>query len=751
MKMRTRTTILTGALLLVFSGAAGAQQDNAAAAQAPVATPTKTDITPFTPKLGQVDFGFRANDITGDAARFQRFRDLREGGYVDQFKLKKDGETWLFKASANNVGYRDQRYTANFEDFGKLRINFDWNQIPLWISDTTATMYKDNGSGVLSIDDSIQKSIQDATAVGTAARDAALTAALNTSATPYELRSRRNTGLMNLRYSANQITDIKFDLKTSQRTGYNLMSFGFGTSPGLLPAVEFNVPMDDRTTDVKGAVEFANQRGLLALAWNASWFENNRPTVTFDNPMRVTDISGGASKGLTPMWPTNHQYTYSVTGGYKLPAHSRATAMISFGQNDQNADLVAPTVNTALFSTMPALERPTAEAKADTLAMVYNLSSRPNNYLSLDARYRYYDYSNKTMPFETTPLVGDWSLGTGLIENEPASIKRETVDLDGTISAHKYLSLNFGYSRENADRTFRIYEKTAEDAFRFMIDSVGNQYVTFRTKYEHSRREGSHFDAALLDEVGEQSETRHYDVANRKRDRVTGIVTLTPVSYLQVNGSVGTGKDRYDETGFGLLSNDTRNWSLGANLVPNAKVDLGFEYGYEKITSQQYSRTANPLSATDVTFNDPTRDWWLDQGDKVKTITASADFLKCIPKTDVRFLYTLSDGNSDYVYAMKPDQKVFTTVPLTQLTPLKNWLTDARADLQYFVRPNVAFGVVYAYEEYRIEDFSLNPNVLNALNPVNASNGAFASSIYSGYVYRPYKAHTAWVRMTYLW
>ena len=745
--MRTRTLTLTGALLLVFAGAARAQQDTAA--QTAAAGP-KNDVSTFTPKLGQIDFGYRGNDVNGDAARYQRFRDLRDGGYVDQFKLKKDSDTWLFKATANNVGYRDQRYTASFEDFGRVRVNFDWNQIPLWISDATATMYKDNGNGVLTIDDGIQQALQTATALGNPARDAALNTALKT-AVPYDLRSRRNTGLLNFRYTANRVTDVKLDLKSSQRSGYNLMSFGFGTSPGLLPAVEFNVPMDDRTTDLKGSVEFANQRGLLAVGWNGSWFENNRPTVQFDNPFRATDISGGASSGLTPMWPTNHQINYTVTGAYNMPAHTRASAFISFGQTDQNADLVAPTVNTALFGTMPKLERSTAEAKADTVAMVYNLSSRPNNYVSFDARYRYYDYSNKTAPFETTPLVGDWSLGSGLIENEPASIKRETFDADASVSAHKYLTLNFGFTREAADRTFRIYEKTDENVYRVSFDSVGNQYVTFRTKYEHAVREGSQFDAELLTEVGEQPTTRHYDVANRKRDRVTAIVTVIPVSYFQVNGSVGTGKDRYDETGFGLLSNDTHNWSLGADIVPSDRVNLGFEYGYEKITSQQYSRTANPLSATDVTFNDPTRDWWLDQGDKVKTIVASADFLKCIQKTDVRLSYTLSDGNSDYVYAMKPEQKVFTTIPLTQLTALKNWLTDTRVDVKYYVRPNLAFGGIYAYEEYRIEDFSLTPTVLNSLAPVNASNGLFASSIYSGYVYRPYKANTFWLRMTYLW
>ena len=547
--MRTRTAILTGALLLVLAGAARAQQNATAAAPQPTGAVSATDTTAFTPKFGRVDFGYRGNDVTGDAARFQRYRDLRDGGYVDQFRFTKDRETWIFDASANNVGYRDQSYRAGFENFGTLRATVSWTQVPLWISDSTATLYKDNGNGVLTIDDAVQSAIQ-ATGTNTTARDQALTAAL-TGAVPYDLKSRRNVGLVNLTYAANRATDVKFDLRHSARTGDNLMSFGFGTSPGLLPAVEFNVPMDDRTTDLKGTVEFANDKGLVALSYGASWFENNRPTVMFDNPMRVTDISAGASKGLTPLWPSNQMFSYNVTGGYRLPGHSRATASIVFAQTHQNADLVAPTVNTALFSTMPALERTTTEGKANTLGMVYGFSSRPSQYVSFEARYRYFDYANKTVPFETTPLIGDWSVGTGLIETEPASIKRETIDLDGTLSPIPYLDVRLGYTREDADRTFRIFEKTAEDSYRVMVDSIGNPYISLRTKYEHATREGSHVDEALLEEVGEQPETRHYDVANRTRDRVSGLVSVTPVPYLEVNASVGTGNDKYKDTGFG--------------------------------------------------------------------------------------------------------------------------------------------------------------------------------------------------------
>ena len=117
--MRTRTAILTGALLLVFSGAARAQQQpSTAPSTTPTATAVPAPTTPFSPKLGTVDFGFRADSTSGDRSRYQRFRDLRQGAYVDRFKFDKETEDWVFDARANNVGYYDQRYSASYQNIG---------------------------------------------------------------------------------------------------------------------------------------------------------------------------------------------------------------------------------------------------------------------------------------------------------------------------------------------------------------------------------------------------------------------------------------------------------------------------------------------------------------------------------------------------------------------------------------------------------------------------------------------------------
>jgi MtrB/PioB family decaheme-associated outer membrane protein len=411
-------------------------------------------------------------------------------------------------------------------------------------------------------------------------------------------------------------------------------------------------------------------------------------------------------------------------------------AAVSYGTWDQNQPLLPNTSNSALVSS--PLERPTAEAKANVTSGLLGFSSRPFRDVYFTARYRYYDYANKTAEFSNIATVADYANGV-LEQSEPASIKRQTFDLDGSYSPFKYLGFNAGYTREADDRTFRVIPNAIEDTFRVSADSTGNQYVTARLKYEYAKRTGDANEQALPD--SEQPLMRQYDVANRDRDRVTLLLTVTPVSMFDVNGSVFTGHDKYPDTYFGLRDFKNDGYTIGADFVPNPKVSAGVNYGREKNNAFQWSRTANPLSATDVTFLDPRRDWNLRTIDTVNTWSVYADCLKLIAKTEIRLSYDVSDGNSNQNYAATANATIPT--PTQYLLQPKNKIQVAKLDGKYYIRPNVALGAAIWYEEYSVQDFAFDPATL--------APQALPFGLYTGYTYAPYKATTGFVRMTYLW
>lgn len=735
--MRTRTMILIGALLVTSASYAQAQDAK------PVSAQPQQAVSSFTPQFGNVDFGYRGTSFTGDEARYNRYRDLRDGGYVDRFRFAKENQTVAFHAEANNVGYRDQRYYADVQSIGKVRATFEFNSNPLY-QVQARSYFTGAGTGTLTINDAAQTAIQ----TSPTNAESALAAYGNN----YNIESRRDNANLNMIYTAARDVDVKVQVRNTNRTGSNLQDFGFGSSPGNMMVLDMPVPVDDRTTDLRTRLEWANQRGLLAVGYDASWYDQHNAAFTFDNPQRVSDsATAGPAFGRAALMPSNSMNTFSVNGAYALPKHSKASAAISYGVMDQNESLLPLTTNTALAG-LPALPRASAEAKVDVVSTALGFNSRPTRDLWLNAKFRYYDYRNKTESFTTVVVPGDYGIGVSET-SEPTAFDRTSFDLDASYSALKYLDVGGGYSYEgyanhlaNETEQGRIYKSTGENIFRLTANSTGSQYLSARVKYERGSRTSNGFDPEILAEIGEQPGIRHYDIAPRDRNRVTGTFVVTPRPVFDVNASIFYGHDEYPETTYGLQDNKNNGYSIGFDIVPNAIVNFGLNYGREKYDTLQASRTSNP--APDPTFTDPRRDWTNTINDKVNTLSMDLNLVKAIKRTDIRVGYDISDGNTNYAYGLVPNTTL--TAPVQYTTQPTNRLDVGKVDVQYFIRANLALGGAYWYEQWKVQDFALDPAIIDALIVRNPTSNAL-TGFYTGYSNAPYKANTFFLRMRYLW
>src|SRR5262249_37584524 len=130
--------------------------------------------------------------------------------------------------------------------------------------------------------------------------------------------------------------------------------------------------------------------------------------------------------------------------------------------------------------------------------------------------------------------------------------------------------------------------------------------------------------------------------------------------------------------------------------------------------------------------------------DKVHTANASIDLLKVIPRTEIKVAYDYSRAKSTYVYGLAPNTTIATPV---QLTPVLNELQRGTADGRYFLTRQVAVGLVYWFDKYRVDDFALGP--VNSLS--QPATAATPTLMMLGYFYRPYTANSVMARLTYLW
>jgi MtrB/PioB family decaheme-associated outer membrane protein len=739
--VRRHRLIITAACLLI-AAAAVAQETPKGDAVQPDAPKAAAAPTPDAPLDNQADFGIRGTMFGdgSDQARFERYRDLRNGPFLDRLRINKETDTFRYSVQADNVGYRDQRFSAAYENFGTLKINAEWNQIPLFYSQTTSTLYNQSVPGQLTLADSIQSGIQN----GTLTLNGALLGAA-----PFDLRTQRNIGSFSLTYNATPNVDLGITFKNTQKTGAQPWGGSFGISGGV--ATELPVPIDTRTTELGTSLEHATDGGYARLGYDGSFFHNSIPTLTWDNPSRITDSATlGPAEGRMALWPNTDMNTVSAAGGLNLPGRSHATAFLSVANMTNNNPLLPFTVNTALVS--PTLDRTMSDIKAVVTSMNYAFTSRPTSTLWFSARYRQYDFDNKTVPFNVANGVNyDTAIVALNISSEPYSTIRHTFDADATYSPFMFLGFRAGYTREQISRTYRVIADTTEDTGRASVDLTGISWLSVRGVYEHAVRIGSPEDTLALLYLGEQPGLSQYDIANRNQDRVNAIVQVTPAAPFSVNGSAGLLRQDYPGTDLGLRNNDSHVYTIGVDYVPSAKVSFGAQYGYDKNDALEASRSANPLPANTLAylndptqqFNDPTRDWTDSNADRTHTASASLDLLKIAPKTDIRIAYNYSHAVSTYTYALAPNSPLPPVVPLT---PVLNELQRGTVDARYAVTRHLAVGLAYWFDKYRVDDFALGP-VSSLAQPATGT----PTLMLLGYFYAPYTANTVMARVTYLW
>ncbi len=711
----TRLLILLGTLLAAPAAAQPA---------APVAPPPAAASSPAAAAwIGEVDFGGRVSAVSGDAARYQRLRDLREGPVIERFRYQRDTDAWKATAAADHAGYRDQRYSAAFERYGTWKGSVEWNQIPLFYSRDTRTPLVSESAGTFRLDDALQGAIQSG---------AATTTAFVGPSRAFELRSRRDLADLRFAYAAATHVDLKLSFLSTARSGAQ----PWGGSFGQTNAVELPVPIDHRTNDLNAAAEWSTRRGMARVAYDGSWFNNSVETLVWDNPLRLTDAAATPAQGRMALWPDSTAHTVSAAGSVALPARTRAFGYVSLGSWLQDQALLPFTINSAI-APIP-LARDTARADARIVSMNYRITSRPTSRLWLNGQFRVYDYDNRTPHFPVQQYVrADSGAAASLTGgSEPFGYVRHFVDLDASFTPLPFTAFRVGYGRERDDRTFRFLEETTEQVLRAAIDSTGLAWGSVRLQYEHAVRTGTGLDEQVLSDIGEQVSLRQFDISDRTRDRVTAIVQVVPVSSVGLNGSIGIGEESRPNAAFGLQDNDLRSFTVGVDVTPRETVTFGATYGFEHYTTLQRSRQANPGPQ----FDDPTRDWSTDMNENVHTLTGSIDVPQLVARTALRVAYDYIRSNGQYLYLLPPDSAL---TPPQQLPAVRNEIQRASADLQRTLTGSLALGLGYAYDRYDVDDFALSPGTLNS--PV------FPTLFSLMYQWRPYTAHTGSVRIIYRW
>ena len=687
---------------------------------------------------GRIEIGIR--QITGDrsSSKFGEYRHIPRGFFIQSFRLNLDNLAngrYFLKAQTRETLERDQSYLLSFGRYAKYRFDFRWYQIPHFFTNTARTIFLEPSRGVFTVPAPIRSALQ--------SRPGDLPLVLE-GARPLDVSLRRDLGSGAFLYTPTANWGFLVQYSLEKQTGVR----PFGTTTNAFTnTIELPEPIDYRTQQVKAGAEYANRFWGIQLTYLGSIFENKVDALVWDNPFRVSDAVGAASRGRIDLYPDNTAHSVSIAGALNLTKSTRLMASVVPGWMRQNDPFLPFTVNTAL-SGLPQLPATSLDGKKQTLAMNYTITSSVIPDWSLTARYRSYDYNNDTSSLVFSDYVRTDAGLTGLARRNLAyGYNRKTLGLDASWEFLEGNFLKLGYEWERFDRSHRDVERSNEHTLGAALDFNPQKWLLFRTSYKRSWREPQHYEpneeTFPLGEgafaLGQIHELRKFDEAARNRDRGEALVQISPLETLTFSASYGTSQDQYGKSLFGLLYDINYNYSFELTYSPRPEISLFAEYTREKYRYSQRSRQRVPLTATAPANDSSNNDWQSRSRDLVDTW--GAGWLGSLFKNKVTFetFYSLSAAKGSILTTAlgSPSIPGFLVTTARNYPDTNNRYHQVVSTIRFQLSERFNPKFEYRFEKYGRTDFQID-RISPYMVPLDPST---STSIFLGADVPGYKVH----------
>ncbi|MBI5836493.1 MAG: MtrB/PioB family outer membrane beta-barrel protein [Candidatus Eisenbacteria bacterium] len=702
-------------------------------------------------------YGSQWWDQTAQEAKYQEYRDIPRGGFLENFLLTRESGRNQFTLFGSNALRSDQSTSARWTNGVRLSLEMGYAETPHQFSFITKSPWYQVRPGVFVLPDSLQGGLQKTPGnYGGVMRD------LLNSSPIVPLGFQTNVSKARLRGRPMEGFQLEASATRRVRTGNKAIGIAVPvTGSGPSDGYEMPEPIDQQTLDGELRANYQKRFEKENVGLNIqaivgmSKFTNYVDRMVFDNPKRLTDSpTAGAAAMQIPLYPDNDVLRGNLMLGLELPHRTLLTAAMGIARTEQNQRFLPYTVNSLLtgavgtdtnkvnISTL-ALPDTSLHGKAITKTMDVRLASRLMDQVSATLRYRSYKYENQT-PELVFPGVALFDRSWVNEEQGPNlwGHSNQAVGLDVDADPMRQVKLGLSYElrdRKHADReTARDTENWIGAKARIMpLDQYG---LVIKARYEHGKRHG-HVDedhmVELPDSV-EKGNLRRFDVADRTRNLVGVGASWSVGKYLDMSADFSYTKiefpanDSTDGKFYGWTGDTATTVTMDAVFHATEQLDIHGGIGVSLHNYGQASHESSPNA-------DPTKrietDWfvfmkdknhfaildatWRGMGDKL-TLTGSYEFERTqMPMGE------LWAG---------PENSV--TRPIGQLPEFFSRRHTLGLEAAYRIAEKCQVGARWAFDEYFIADWQQQDNPY--VNPVTGTvNTIFMGNNRFGY----YHAH----------
>jgi MtrB/PioB family decaheme-associated outer membrane protein len=551
----------------------------------------------------------------------------------------------------------------------------------------------------------------------------------------FNLRQRRREATVGGGKHFAERWTVSADVRQEDRDGSRTLAGMFGNTGGNPRAAFLPIPVDYRTRHIDLALNYAENERQLRLAYHASLFTNNEPSIRFANPFST--IAGWApgsgfpdGVGQIALPPDNQFHQISAAGGWQFTPRIRGLAEIAFSRMTQDEAFLPLTANPTLAASVSqSLPATSLDGRIDTTNIHLRVNGHTSPRFQWNASYRLNDRDNRT-PSREFVYIGADSQIQDIAEtssrrrfNLPYDDRRQQLRFDGNWRLPDRTRLNAGISRQRIERSFVPRARSDEDSVDIRAQRPVGAHVQLAVQAHWANRRGSDYDGAagflaghdprytdtLAGQWANLPALRMHHLADRRRARLGINAIINPHEQWSLSLEAARVSDDYRRSELGLTDADIDSWTTHLSWTPDRKLSAHAFLSRERLSSNQtgLALRGGPNRLPDST--NPERSWLVTHRDRVDTF-------------GIGFQRHWQDERlslaGDFVYARANGNLSVTTgadLTAAPLPAVRNRLSSVMLRGSYRVSQPLSLHLRYWQEDFRASDWALDGVAIDQL------------------------------------
>ncbi len=743
-KKSLRAALIASVCLLPFQALADDSSFDIGAAPAPQATvaPTSNSVTVGAQyNSGPSDYlgrfnGLATSGVTAVGAGHYGYRSPWDSQGTDYFDIR-----------AANLGLDNRSVDMKLGQQGTWGLNFSYEGIPYYASDTFQTAYQSNGRPIPGIAPGSLTwgfaQILPASGKLPAVWQPEYSAAQVPNLAEESIHMQRDIFTGGGHVQVNEWL-ISVNVRHEHKEGTQVNSLEFGgvgvstissakaPSTAVTGVVYFPQPINFDTDSYNVTAAYSRDKMQFQIGYTFNQFTDNVSGFTVQNPFNfvgATAFLGAPNSSLTavyPLAPSNTSHQIKAMFGYNITPTTRFNANFADDIQLQNASFEQGSGDPNLPQTLPT---------NNLGGVIQNffgnaaLTTRPMTNLDLRIAYSIDDRVNSTpVNVYDTIYTRSNDADQGPKQSVPFSYDKQTgvVEANYRIAPETKLTVS-----DTLDRTFRSDSNASMVTSNRIAAKIRSGFwddnVFGTLSVAHENRTARNYDTngwwnaqgcgvggvGVNGDCGPEAPgTVIYMEASRIHDEIKATIDASPLPGLGLSAMVKYANDYYPDTQYGLTNNHNLSIEPDVDWQVTPALDAHAYYNYQQIYNDQASIYASGNAAT-TGFNVP---WQAKTTDNTQTAGVDVDWAAIPDKLKLSADYHLSYG--DTAYALGDGGALIGTGITSQLTlanlamqsmpNVTSMLSTIDVSGEYTISPQATLIVGYSFERFTYSDWIQN-------------------------------------------